>query len=150
MNHLIISLCAGVLGITLGIGTYHAATIDQQSVGDRYTSAPIIIQAAPGYMQPGNNELYADDAPSSIAQPVQNSHQGINELKKRLDQLTRQQTSIKGEQTELNREINAIQFRLDSHSASFRPLQSENGESTESAIPTAEPDTMNPLILPPR
>lgn len=150
MNHLILSLSAVVLGATIGIGVHHAMTHGDISTLNSQSTAPIIIQAHPGYMQTTDGELYPSSSPSIGMQAPQNSPQDINALKKRLDLLARQQTGLKGEQNELNREINAIQFRLDSHSASFRPLQSENGDSTESDNAIPIPDSENPLILPPR
>ena len=61
--------------------------------------------------------------------------------------LLEQQETMRSQQSELNRELNAIQFRLDTHSASFRPLQSER--ETKALRTNVNSSSLTPL-LPPR
>jgi hypothetical protein len=66
-------------------------------------------------------------------------------MQEKLELLIAQQEEMKSHQSELNRELNAIQFRLDTHSESFRPLRSER--DTQTLTPTP-PQGLSPLLPP--
>ncbi len=140
INQLLAVACASITGISLGIALHHKQSLGTPSPMAQYSST---------VMQPTGSQHYASTAdnehrPRTMYAP----HTGSStHLESKLSKLLEQQETMGIQQSELNRELNAIQFRLDTHSASFRPLQSERDTKILNSPLSSGP--LTPL-LPPR
>ena len=138
MNHLLAAACASITGISLGIALHHQHCLSQTST-----------HSATGLNEQATYEAFPPQQSHSFQRtPATRSHSavtGVSPIEQKLSNLLDQQETMKNQQSELNRELNAIQFRLDTHSASFRPLQSER----ETEVLRSKQNTLSPL-LPPR
>ena len=139
MNHILAVACASITGISLGIALHH-----KQSLGTPTPTAQefttMMPQSAPNH--------YVSEIGNEHSSSRTTSHVGSgSQVERKLSMLLEQQETMRSQQSELNRELNAIQFRLDTHSASFRPLQSER--ETEALRTNVNSSSLTPL-LPPR
>ena len=144
MNHILAVACASITGITLGVALHH-----KMSLG---TIQPTTLVHSP-MMHQTDGAYYSSESLRGTSQlfdqsPMIAAHAGnSSQLESRLNKLLEQQETMHSQQSELNRELNAMQFRLDTHSASFRPLRSER--ETETLNPSMSSGSLTPL-LPPR
>ena len=137
MKSILAASCAGVTGITLGIALHHKQTLN--------TPSPVFPTAQHAYyQQPQSPQQQFPVVPPRAALSASQTNP---QLEKNIQALLEQQEMMKNQQSELNRDLNAIQFRLDTHSESFRPLSSEI--NTETFMPSNTPMGLSPL-LPPR
>lgn len=138
MNHLLAVVSASITGISLGIAIHHKQSLVvpiPQHISQEQNSSHYFPLSPPDQHLQGSPQIPATNNMAS-------SH-----LENKINQLLVQQDSMRSQQSELNRELNAIQFRLDTHSASFRPLQSER--NTEVLRNNVNSQPLTPL-LPPR
>ena len=139
MNHILAVACAGITGISLGIALHHKQSLTTPSPTAQHT-ATMMHQTGPNH--------YASETGNEHPSSRATSHVGSSsQVERKLSMLLDQQETMRSQQSELNRELNAIQFRLDTHSASFRPLQSER--ETEALRTDVNSSSLTPL-LPPR
>lgn len=139
MNYILAMFCACITGVAIGIGIHH--NFDDKSpvvmTGGNSTFSAITVQSDNGSSpDPVFQEFVASENFDAVA---------LSQMQAQLQQLLAQQDEMKNHQSELNREINAIQFRLDTHSESFRPLRSER--DTQTVAPTP-PQGLSPLLPP--
>jgi len=145
MNHILAAACASITGITLGVAIHH-----KMSLG---TIQPTADPHPPMVHQSEGDYYYASEPPRGTSQRFDQTsmiatHAGNrSQLERKFNKLVEQQETMSSQQSELNRELNAMQFRLDTHSASFRPLRSER--ETETLSPSMSTGPLTPL-LPPR
>ena len=140
MNQILAVLCASITGISLGVTLHHKRSLEAPSPVVQYPSATM-DQTAYEVNTSGTGNVLPNHSTSLAASSIGSSTQ----LENKLNTLLEQQEAMRSQQSELNRELNTIQFRLDTHSASFRPLQSER--DTEVLRTNTSP--LTPL-LPPR
>lgn len=139
MASILIITCASISGITLGMVLQHKIDLaaprvhNLSSIGasSHPSATPTRLHLTESLPSPTQQLIAPDDS----------------KLMAKLTELTQQQKSMQSQQAELNRDINEIQFRLDSHSQDFRPLRTERSIDSLS-LPSSEMD-LNPL-LPPR
>ncbi|MFC4995468.1 hypothetical protein [Rubritalea tangerina] len=141
MNFILAVTCASITGATIGIAVNHKLSLPSQLPSPGFveqdgTSADPHSSTTP-------NQLNSDTQ-VSLNSSTDSIH--VKALETKIDRLNEQLNLITNQQSEFNRELNAIQFRLDTHSASFRPLRSER--ETEIAPPTT--GTGITPLLPPR
>lgn len=144
MKYILAVACASITGVSLGVALHHKSSLDNVSQPNGYTNG---IQVVNSGSEEGNNH---SSHPTNYAHFQSNSTNAVtsnsSHLEKKLNSLLDQQETMRNQQAELNRELNAIQFRLDTHSASFRPLQSErDSKSTTSGF---LPAGLTPLLPP--
>lgn len=134
MNTILAVTCASITGLTLGVVLNHKHNLSnivaQPAVTSEIASAAPLQQLAQPESTVPSAALVAD----------------TSALEQQLNTLIQQQELLSNQQAEFNRELNAIQFRLDTHSQSFRPLRAENNSSI---ITPNHSDSVNSPLLPP-
>ncbi|WP_018970712.1 hypothetical protein [Rubritalea marina] len=149
MNVLLASICASLTGISLGVGIKHHLEIEQLIQKAEEGTLPVVavLQEADGTdtlaFTPDSKN--AQDAPSFVKPSSPDSNDTVAQ---QLNQLKQQQSMMLRQQSELNREVNAIQFRLDTHSASFRPLRTEPRTPSQDNGELPFDFSNNPLLPP--
>lgn len=139
-NYLIAIVCSCVTGIAIGIGIgdqlgqakHHHSQRQQASLSDEPEETI--------------DEVASSAEPSS---PIESSFDAaaLSQLQEQFNKVLAQQQDMQNHQSELNRDLNALQFRLDTHSESFRPMRSER--ETKTLIPTTPPpQSLSPLLPP--
>lgn len=145
MNHILAVACASITGITLGIALHHKMSLGTTQPSAATHLSPVQQSEDDSYLSElslsGTSQRF--DPNSMIATHAASS----SPLEMKFNKLVEQQETMSSQQSELNRELNAMQFRLDTHSASFRPLRSER--ETKDLSPSMNNGPLTPL-LPPR
>ncbi|BCU78227.1 hypothetical protein [Luteolibacter sp. LG18] len=172
-SSLVPGFCGLALASMVAIGGQHWWTVHQQVTAWQAEHAPEVV-VTPPVSKPAPapapevpkakptapaQELAARPAPAAPAQgpvnttsaPAKEFFQGMLEELKSLKQENR---DLRDQVAETNRDLMEMQFRLDTHSQSFRPLKLKNDEP--SATRDAGPSVLDPLprqdngVLPPR
>ncbi|MGJ8671642.1 hypothetical protein [Rubritalea sp.] len=138
MNYILAIVCACITGIAIGIGINHKLD-DKNSV--------IMPADASSPLRPVSDFEHSSDESTFTELEIGENFDStaLSQMQEQLQQLIAQHEQMQNHQSELNREVNAIQFRLDTHSESFRPLRSER--DTQTTPPTA-PQGVSPLLPP--
>jgi len=96
-------------------------------------------------------------APQSAAMPEQHRNHDLQPLLERIGRLETQNRTLRQQLAETNRDLLTLQFRVDTHSESFRPLPVAESDAAPVAIPIQEtspaPDPESeddPVLLPAR
>lgn len=139
MNFILAIVCACITGIAIGIGIHHNFD-DASSV-----ISPVATENSSLMIFSETEEATHDSSFSELITPGSFDSTALGQMQEKLQQLTAQYEEMQTHQSELNRELNAIQFRLDTHSSSFRPLRAER--DTQTTPPTA-PQGVSPLLPP--
>jgi len=134
--------CAVALATMAGAGVQHWLL-----VRDQVQSPPAALAALPALSEPAPT---ITPAPAPVAQPaavdpelvarLERVISGQEKIMERFAQLDRQNIDLRDQVAETNRDVMELQFRVDSHSESFRPLRAVQ-------VNTLAPDTS---VLPPR
>lgn len=146
MKYILAVACASITGVSLGVALQHKSSVANASLAVDYLNNN--QQASLGIH--GSNGLPMNSENVNNSPYFQSNGSGLRgnppQLETKLNSLLEQQNTMRNQQSELNRELNAIQFRLDTHSASFRPLQSER--DTKSTTSGYLPAGLTPLLPP--
>lgn len=134
MKFLLAVICASITGISLGIALYHKQSIAKPEFPE---PSPYAYPPTYGYHFQGSSDA-AQPVIIPTSQPA-----NVDYLEKKLVELVEQQEIMRNQQSEINREINAIQFRLDTHSSQFRPIRMEQDTVPQPGSPLSSP------LLPP-
>lgn len=148
------TVCAIILGATFGIVVHHKyqTKTQKQIVGSAVTLNSSTnrgsFEGSPLTQSAGTNS--ANQRTLNTAE-FHNQAESvyIKELREQIEALKEQNAQLSNRQIEINDELHAMQFRLDSHSSSFRPLRTELNKSEPSNGNFISPSRVNPL-LPPR
>ena len=140
MHNLLAVACASITGISLGIVLNHKQSLGSIEPELQHTANTLHKNGSHYYTSALDSETLHHSTPVTDAHAI-----GSSQVERKLNKLIELQNTMRNQQSELNRELNAVQFRLDTHSASFRPLQSER--ETEALRTNPSPF---PPLLPPR
>ena len=137
MNTILAVTCASITGLTLGIVLNHKQNLSN------IVAQPAAMHTTPVAAPLQQLTISAENATAPV---VITDHSVSVALEQQLNALIQQQELLSTQQAEFNRELNAIQFRLDTHSQSFRPLRAENNSSI--IAPNTSDSGMSPLLPP--
>jgi hypothetical protein len=135
MNAPLFSLTAMALGVMVGIagthfqqvqtmveqadGTQHGAPIDVAPIDGRSDRGFALVKS-PGTV--ATVEVQALSHASNLVTESKNSDQRVDPLVEILDEMRSEQKRMRQQLAETNRDLAEANFRLDSHSDSFKPL----------------------------
>jgi hypothetical protein len=110
-------------------------------------AAPVLSSAAPALASqppPATQRAVAVSPP--VAAPSRAQKEFFEALLDEVKQIRKENTALRDQVAETNRDLMKLEFRVDTHSASFRPLP------TTETDPTIEPPIIDdgPGVLPPR
>ncbi|MFC5049947.1 hypothetical protein ACFPK9_04910 [Rubritalea spongiae] len=140
MNYLLAIVCACITGIAIGIGIHHNFEDPNSHL------APAGVNPTQNTLtDSGSHSTQDNDDNNDLAISANFDATALSQVQEQLQQLSAQYEQMLIHQSELNREVNAIQFRLDTHSESFRPLRAERDTQTTSPSPA---QGISPLLPP--
>ncbi len=153
MNVFLVCVCACATGLSLGIGIKHHQDLKKLSDAAQTVSYSATATqedhtdpSVTGKGGEANNIVLPKSAAQYPIETGMNKQVYASNLVGQLQQIEAQQSAMMRQQAELNRELNAIQFRLDTHSSSFRPLRANSTQSGSSNNDFNFED--NPLLPP--
>lgn len=117
-------------------------------------AAPAVSPSAPSMASPAPVQLAATRATSTLAANADPSQKVFYEtLVKRMESLQNQNRDLLDQMAETNRDVMKLEFRVDTHSESFRPmpLTEEVGHITTTSFddgPGVLPPRAEPVFLP--
>lgn len=153
MNVFLVCVCASATGLSLGVGLKHHHDLKKLTdTAYSVSSAPAAELDIQTNSTPKGLQTEAGKHISSQSTDQVQAKTGLDRsdfspnLAGQLQHIEAQQNSMLRQQAELNRELNAIQFRLDTHSSSFRPLRANSGPTRQ---PNIDFNFENNPLLPP-
>lgn len=137
------SLCAGALLLMCGAGATHFIGVQQQvklhaALAKQTPAAQKSATESPASAAPNTTAPVVAAITQALAASQQpQSDPALKELTKdllsELRKISRENQNLRDQVAETNRDLMEMQFRLDTHSQSFRPLRGQ--EATEPAAP---------------
>jgi hypothetical protein len=126
-------LCAVALATMAGAGVQHWLLVRSQVASPTHPAAPAppASATAPDSL-PTTGPATAPAATAvdpELAARLDRVIAGQEKLMERLTQIDRQNTDLRDQVAETNRDLMELQFRVDSHSESFRPLRTTQSNS---------------------
>lgn len=127
-----VSLLAGMISLAIGHWTQLV------SLPAMVIELPRMTTAASLPPEPGPAQSLS---PKLEASPSATSGPEIQALREQIQRLETQQNHLLLQLAETNRDLLTLQFRVDTHSESFRPLPVADNPAVPAAIPVDEPQT---------
>ncbi len=147
MTQAILSICSLIIGLLLGLTLAHqrqeAPTSAQESL---QPSSSIQLSEQTAFIEALRNRTPSEESTQILNnQSLETTNHllftKIEEQTNTIHELTTQYRELHSQLTETNREINALTFRVETHSESFRPMRQRQENSVF-------PSGISPLLPP--
>lgn len=169
--------CSAAMAIMVGAAASHFATVRQMVDLAQLEASPLAPLSSPSsepaesgelldliaHLQEQNHLLRANIRSASQGTPhadaetaplLTTADASPRDLQRLLSEIIAQNRELQTKLAETNRDVMALEFRVDSHSEQFRPLNLEYGTDYPVASPITSPDVLDDMrndigVLPP-
>ncbi len=153
MTQAILSITSLIIGILIGVSVSHSKSSDQTLAPQQYSPAHEPATQLVSHEVTDNDQGSLDQTSptrlpeSTPLEPIVNSHSNRLLVKKleqqtaQIAELTSYYQTLESQLTETTRELNALTFRVETHSESFRPMRQRQDNSVF-------PSGITPLLPP--